>query len=257
MKLTERTIKREAFTLLEIIIAICMVALILGGVYGTYTATIRSLEHSKPRHVLQKQAHIFLQRIASELRCCYAGYENESLRPSIKSIRTIGESRIRQQDVSLFKGGEVLSGQSILRFVTSEVNLKQKQVMGGLVVIEYMMNSSKNTLLRSERRYIDGLNVDSGDCNWFVVLEDIQTVTVEYFNGKEWLKGWDSNDMEKSLPKAVRVSLVMQSGDVGPMSFLSTIPITCREYQSTGVVGTTIGTGGILQSINNNQKPND
>ena len=53
MKMSERTAKREAFTLLEIIIALSMLVLILGSVYGTYTAAIRSLAHSKPKHALQ------------------------------------------------------------------------------------------------------------------------------------------------------------------------------------------------------------
>ncbi|MBL7146166.1 MAG: prepilin-type N-terminal cleavage/methylation domain-containing protein, partial [Phycisphaerae bacterium] len=37
----ERTAKREAFTLLEIIIALSMIVLILGSVYGAYAAAAR------------------------------------------------------------------------------------------------------------------------------------------------------------------------------------------------------------------------
>jgi hypothetical protein len=256
MKITSKTIKREAFTLLEIIIALSMVVMILGSVYGTYTATTRSIEHSKPRHVLQQQARIFLQRLSSEIRCCYAGYKNESLQPSIKNNPTVGK-HIQLEDASLFKGGEVSSGRSFLQFVTSAVASKREQAIGGLAIVEYMLDSSTNTLSRSERRYIDGFEANKNDYNWIVILENIRAIKVEYFDSKEWLKEWNSNDMKKSLPKAVRVLLVIQSEDVEPLSFLCTAKITCREYQSTGIVKTVVESNEILRNINNSQKSDD
>ena len=256
MKNTSKTIKREAFTLLEIIIALSMVVVILGSVYGTYTATTRSIGQSKPRHVLQQQTRIFLQRLSSEIRCCYAGYKNESLQPSVKNNPTVGK-HIQLEDASLFKGGEVSSGRSFLQFVTSAVASKREQAIGGLAIVEYMLDSSTNTLSRSERRYIDGFESNKNDYNWIVILENIRAIKVEYFDGKEWLKEWYSNDMKKSLPKAVRVLLVIQSEDVESLLFLSTAKITCREYQSTGIVKTVVESNEILRNINNSQKSDD
>lgn len=255
MKMYEGTIKRKAFTLLEIIISLSMVVLILGSVYGTYTAATRSLAHSKPRHTLQQQARIFLQRIASEIRCCYAGYEDESLKSSVETIQTGGVKHIQQED-ALFEGKEVSSGRSFLRFVTSAVTSKRDRNLGGLAVVEYMLDDSTNTLSRSKRRYIDEFKADRDDYNWFVVLENVEAITIEYFDGKKWLKEWNSNDMKKSLPKAVGISVVMQSEDIGPLSFSSTVQIVCREYQSASAVKTTTESSGILQNINN-QKSDD
>lgn len=258
MKKSEGTTKRKAFTLLGIIIALSMLVVILGSVYGTYTAATRSLEHSKPRHALQQQASIFIQRIASEIRCCYAGYQYESPQPATKTIQTLGKEQIQQEDASLFDGREVSSGQGFVQFVTSAVASKREHSLGGLAIVEYMFNRSTNTLSRSKRRYIGGFEVDKDNYNWIVVLENIQAITLEYFDGKEWLKEWNSNDMKGLLPKAVRVSLVMQSEDFGPLSFISTFQIVCREKQSGGLtVQKTTESGKILQSINNNQSLND
>jgi type II secretory pathway component PulJ len=258
MKKPERTAKREAFSLLEIIIALSMLVLILGSVYGTYTATTRSLEHSKPRHALQQQASIFMQRISSEIRCCYAGYKHESWQPATKTIETLEKKHFQQEDAPLFIGGEVTAGRSFLQIVTSAVASKREHSLGGLAIVEYMLDSSTNTLSRSKRRYIGGFEVDRDNYNWIVVLENIRGITVEYFDGKEWLKEWNSNDMEGLLPKAVRISLVMQSEDFGPLSFISTFQIVCREKQSGGVtVQKTTESDKILQSINNNQSSND
>ncbi len=258
MKMPERTAKREAFTLLEIIIALSMLVLILGSVYGTYTAATRSLAHSKPRHALQQQAGIFLQRIASEIRCCYAGYQDKSPQPATNNIRTGEKERLKQEDASLFEAGEVSSGQSFLQFVTSAVASKREHSLGGLAIVEYMLDSSTNTLSRSKRRYIGGFEVDKDNYNWLVVLENVQAISVEYFDGDEWLKEWHSSDMEGLLPQAVGISLVMQSEDVGPLSFVSTVKIACRANKFGGVtVQKTIESDKMLQSIGNQQRSND
>ena len=235
MKMAERTTTRPAFTLLEIIVALSMLVIILGSVYGTYTATTRSLTHFKPKHALQQQARVFLQRIASEIRCCYAGYQDKSPQTSPKNIRTGEKELLKQEDVSLFMGKEVSSGQSFLQFVTSVVASKREHSLGGLAIVEYMLDESTNTLSRSKRRYVGGFEDDKENYNWLVVLENVQEITVEYFDGKKWLEEWDSNDMKRLLPQAVGISLVLQTEEVGPLSFISTVQIICRGSQTGGV----------------------
>jgi len=235
MKMAERTTKRPAFTLLEIIVALSMLVLILGSVYGAYTATTRSLAHFKPKHALQQQAKVFLQRIASEIRCCYAGYQDESLQPSPKNIRRGEKELLKQENVSLFVGKEVSSGQSFLQFVTSAVASKREHSLGGLAIVEYMLDESTNTLSQSKRRYVGGFEGDKENYNWSVVLENVQEIKVEYLDGKKWLEEWDSNDMKRLLPQAVGISLVLQTEEVGPLSFISTVQIVCRGSQTGGV----------------------
>lgn len=258
MNVPGRMVKRRAFTLLEIIIALSMLILILGSVYGTYTAATRSLRHSAPRHDLQQQASIFLQRIDSEIRCCYAGYKYESPRAATKNNQTDEREHLKQKDVSLFKGGATSSGRSILQFVTSALASKREYSLGGLATVEYMFNRSTNTLSRSKRRYIGGFEDDKDNNRWIVVLENVQAIKIEYFDGRDWLKEWNSNDMEGLLPKAIRISLVMQSEDVGPLSFESTVRIVCRERQTRDLtIQKATGSNGILKSIDNNQSSND
>ncbi len=251
MKMPERTAKREAFTLLEIIIALSMLVLILGSVYGTYTAAARSLAHSKPKHALQQQATVFLQRIASEIRCSYAGYEDES-QPATNKIRSGERERLEQEDSPLFEGEEVSSGRSFLQFVTSAVAPKREHSLGGLAIVQYMFDSSTNTLSRSKRRYIGGFEVDKDNYNWLVVLENVRSVSVEFFDGKDWLRQWNSNDMKGLLPEAVGISIVMQSEDIGPLSFVSAVRTVCRANKSGGVtVQKTIESDKVLRSIGN------
>jgi hypothetical protein len=235
-----------------------MLILILGSVYGTYSATTEAIKHSKPKHALQQQAGIFMQRIASEIRCCYAGYKDKSSEPATNTNQKEQKINRQQEDFSLFIGREVSSGQSFVQFVTSAVTSKREQSLGGLAIVEYIFDSSTNTLSRSKRRYIEGFEVDKDNYSWIVVLENIQAITVEYFDNKEWLKEWDSNDMEGLLPKAVRISLVMQSADVGPLTFVTTVQIVCRANQSSDVTLQKVTESDkTLESVSNNQSSND
>lgn len=258
MKIAERTTKRPAFTLLEIIVALSMLVLILGSVYGAYTATTRSLAHFKPKHALQQQARVFLQRIASEIRCCYAGYQDKSAQTSPRNIRTGEKGLLKEEDVSFFIGKEVSSGESFVQFVTSAVDSKREHSLGGLAIVEYMLDESTNTLSRSKRRYVGGFEDDKDNYNWSVVLENVQAITVEYFDGKKWLKEWDSNDMKGLLPQAVGISLVSQTEDVGPLSFISTVKIVCRGSQTGGVtIQETAVSGTDSLRGRNNKSSND
>jgi hypothetical protein len=207
---------------------------------------------------LQRQAGIFLQRIASEIRCCYPGYQDKSPQPSPKNIRRGEKELLKQEDASLFVGREVSSGQSFLQFVTSAVDSKREHSLGGLAIVEYMLDESTNTLSRSKRRYVGGFEEDKDNYNWFVVLENVQEITVEYFDGKKWLKEWDSNDMKGLSPKAVRISLVSQTEDVGPLSFISTVQIVCRGSRSGSVtIQKTAVSGEDLLRGRNNKSSND
>lgn len=145
-----------------------------------------------------------------------------------------------------------------MQFVTSTVTSKQDNSLGGLAIVEYMFDESTNTLSQRKRRYVGGFEDDKDNYDWFVVLENVQEITVEYFDGKEWLKEWDSNDMKSLLPKAVGISLVLQTEDIGPLSFISTVLIVCREAQSGTVTIQKTAISSIDSTrVGNNKSPND
>jgi len=224
--------KRLAFTILEILVALSMLALILTAVYGSYTAATTSVVRCKPKSILEQRARLFLQRITSELRCCYAGRSNESSESLSK--RRPGKEIVQQEEPPLFASKDVSSGQTFLQFVTSAVISRQNHNVGGLAIVSYRLDKSGTTLLRSERRYVDRFENDDNDSNWLPVFANVKTIMFEYFKGKKWQQEWDSNDMP-GLPQAVRISLVLETEDTGPLSFISTAHIACRGYQTPGV----------------------
>ena len=118
-------------------------------------------------------------------------------------------------------------------------------------MVEYRLDESSRTLLRSKRRHIDGFENDEDNHDWLVVLEKIQAITLEYFDGKRWRKKWESSDIKGLLPRAVRISFSLQDDDVRTTSFASTANIACRGNRSgQAMTQKATADGGLLSREN-------
>ena len=221
--------KRLAFTILEILVALSMLALILTAVYGSYTAATTAVVHCKPKSALEQQARLFLERMTCELRCCFASRANEAREDSFDSRS--GREVLQREEPPLFVGKDVSPGQTFLQFVTSAVISRQPYNIGGLATVSYRLDRSGTALLRSERRYVDRFENDDSDYNWLVVFANVKSIMLDYFDGDKWEQQWDS-DESMGLPNAVRISLVLDTEDTGPLSFISAAHITCRVCQT-------------------------
>lgn len=224
--------KRLAFTILEILVALSMLALILTAVYGSYTAATTAVVHCKPKNALEQQARLFLERMTCELRCCFASRANEARKDSFESRPE--REVLQREEPPLFVGKDASSGQTFLQFVTSAVMSRQPHNIGGLATVSYRLDKSGTVLLRSERRYVDRFENDDDDYNWLVAFANVKSITLEYFDGEKWKQQWDS-DESVGLPNTVRISLVLDTEDTGPLSFIAAAHITCRVYQTPAV----------------------
>ncbi|MBN1975471.1 MAG: prepilin-type N-terminal cleavage/methylation domain-containing protein [Sedimentisphaerales bacterium] len=221
---------RYAFTLMEMLIALSIVILIFAAIYGSYRATTASISHCEPRSIIEQQARLFLQRITSELRCCYAGNltpsKNSKFQNSIK-MESVQE-KATKEDFPLFTGKTVFSGKTFLKFATSSFASNPNSNMGGLAIISYKLDESGNVLLRNVRRYIEGFSNENKNDRWFPVLSNVKSISFEYFADEKWIKEWESKN-SNILPQAVRITLVMETGQTGPLSFVSSAFIMCSR----------------------------
>lgn len=224
---------------MEILVALSMLILILAAVYGSYTAATTSVARCKPKSILEQQARLFLQRITSELRCYYAGRPSGSIESSFQ--RAPARETVQQDEAPLFVNKDVSSRQTLLQLITPAVASRQNHNVGGLVIVSYRLDESKTALLRSERRYVDRLDNDDEDCTWLPVLANVKTIAFEYFDGSEWQDEWDRHDMS-GPPQAVRITLVLETEDTGPLSFVSVAHVTCRGHPSPAVAVQNIAT---------------
>jgi hypothetical protein len=115
--------------------------------------------------------------------------------------------------------------------VTSAVLSKQGRDLGGLTLVGYRLDASGTVLLCGEQEYLVGdLDADEQEWEWHVVLENLQTVECEYFDGKKWLHEWNSHET-RALPLAARISVVLESEGGRSVAFVSAARIACQRHQ--------------------------
>ena len=166
---------KPAFTVLEILLATSMLAVILGAVYGSYSAATGLVTGCKPKSVRQHQARVFLQRFTQQIRCCYAGRENESDKVPPHQGQ---KEALRQADAPLFFGERISSGRTFLRYVTSAVLSKQGRDLGRLTLVGYRLDKSGTVLLCGEQKSLLE-DPDEQKWEWHVVFENLRTIKIE------------------------------------------------------------------------------
>ena len=216
------------FTLLEVLVALSVLGLIMGAVYGSYRAVTSSIADLQPRMDLDQKGRFFLQRLSRQVRCCYGGRVDQASRP-VQDQNDVGKT-VSQEEVRLFQGRRTLSDDSVLQFVTTSSTLNRRSDIGYLAVVSYKVNALERTLLTREEIY-GRRSMDEDDEDWRVVLEDVLEAEFEYFDGADWRKEWDSN-VSSGLPRALRVKLVLASQqDDASASFTSVAAIRCRARE--------------------------
>ena len=223
---------RSAFTLLEILVAMSIIILILGAVYGSYRAMATSISHCRPRNILEQQANLFLLRLNSELRCCYACQQNQGLDITYvdASENELPEEVAQQETHTLFIGEGLSAGKIFLQFITT-FTLSTRQNSCGLSVVSYKLDNSGKVLLRNVRKYTEKPDNDDGKLKWFEVLSNIKDISCKYYEDKKWRNEWKSKDMN-ILPQAIRISFILEGDQTGPVSFESCAYIKCEGYKT-------------------------
>ncbi len=225
--------KHGAFTLLEILVALSIAALIMGAVYGSYRATANAIVHCRQKSVAEQQARLFLQRFTSELRCSFAGSLNSSSDMPIKE--TLAQGSFKKIDSPLFSSDGISSGKVFLRFVTSSFTASPYQNTGGLAIVSYKLDKSRNVLLRNVSKYIKGYEPDETVYQWQPVLSNVKNMKCEFLGNDKWLENWKSEE-SNVLPKAVKISLVLDDGQTGPVTFESCADIMCGVFQNSETI---------------------
>jgi prepilin-type N-terminal cleavage/methylation domain-containing protein len=215
----------SGFTLLEILVALSVLGLILGAVYGTYRAVTSSITDLQPRLDLDQEGRFFLQRLSRQIRCCYGGRTEQTPGP-VQDQNDMSQMTSREGP-SLFQGGRAVSDGSLLQFVTTSNTLDRRSRVGYLAVVSYRMDTLQHKLLTREHIY-GRRSTDDEEEDWRVALADVLEADFEYFDGADWRKEWDSNTTG-GPPKAVRIKLVLESKpDGASASFTSVAAIRCR-----------------------------
>ena len=225
---------KYGFTLVELLVAVALIASILCMVYGSYFATSRSAQTCKAMIEASQQGRKTLEQMARQIRCSYAGTvanytEAEPIEPGSK--QTLQKGMILEENICYFNGNSLAPRGEVLHFVTTNRSIGEKQPVDGLFDITYKFDKRASLLLLSQGEFT-GTVQKSGERDWQTVAEGIKSLELTFFDGEKWLRSWDFKD-KKILPSAVRIEIRCEDEDHLQHDYTTIVYVSCRKDNAT------------------------
>jgi type II secretion system protein J len=211
-------------TLIEMLIALTIIASILSMVYGSYAATTRAMAACRTRMACLERGGFALRLMARQVRCAYA----PSVAPGSSAserAQVTGEARARSAQTAaapapaLFQGNARDPKGQILSFVTGGDGGPDPNARG-LTRVTYHYDRAAMTL--SMERH-DGLDRRRPG-PLLTVLRNVTSVELRFHDGRQWQETWDFRASQE-LPRAVKVSLELTDEAGRPHRMGTALPV--------------------------------
>ncbi len=193
--------RRQGFTLLEILIAITIFAMVIALAYSSYNATFHIINSAESKTEIYSKARITMERIRSDLESFYPGKE------------------------ILFKGKQDTLGNhraDTLQFLsTAHIRLHPDSAPRGPVLIHYQVledpDSDSLLLFRSAQPVTDELEEKDIKNGALLLCDNLLEVAFDYQNKDgESVEGWGEEEAEEdeaTLPELITISLRFNDTD--------------------------------------------
>jgi type II secretion system protein J len=228
---SHRTPKVRAFTLIEVLLAVAISAIVLAALNTVFFSalhlrmtTSRSLDASLPL----QQALTLLRR---DLQGAIPPGTNGDLAGDFKSGAAVNGFGMTQN------GG--------LEFYTSTGVMNNDTPWGDIQRVFYQLRDPANRtasqgkdLIRGVTRNLLSTTMEEPVEQW--LMGDVESMEFACYNGTDWRDSWDTSMGDSGLPQAVRVRIQLAANNTGnirnrqPIEMLVPIESQSRTNQTTG-----------------------
>ena len=185
---------RKGFTLLEVLVAATMTALLTGGLYAALAATFKAYRNSNEEVGNFRRAELAADFICAELRS--AAVPNGILAGTFMGADGAGADARDSDTVSFYRIADA-----------TDQDVCQGDIMQVELAREPSSQGAGMDLVRTVRRNL--LAQVQYDMPGEVLCRNVAALNFRYFDGVSWLDSWDSTTVENSLPLAVEVDLTL------------------------------------------------
>lgn len=196
--LVPRGAKREGgFTLLEIILAVALCALVMGLVYGIVLSTIQAAERVDELTAGSEIGPAILALIREDVAAAFLpGKDQDYFVGQSKN----GRDRFDFISSSAVFAAETAGAEPAIHSV-NEMGYQVKEAPGGGGLVLY----------RRVDPFIDAEPLRGGRLT--AVVDNVLSFKVSYWDGKDWQPTWIASKMEDKLPMSVRIELKIRVTD--------------------------------------------
>jgi general secretion pathway protein J len=221
----------SGFTLLEILIAIVIFAVVLTTIYASYTGTFRVIGDTESQAEIYRMARIAMERIMEDLESVYIQKDNE--RASSEGDRGsffqfLGDER------------EIMGRRAdSLRFISSaHIDFSGQNPGHGATQIGYYVEESSDgegfVLYRADNPLFKETYPIDEESGGLVLCEGLASVAFTYYGGDgQTSNSWDSasEGMEIKIPKAVSITLEFENAlnPELPIRFMTTVALPMEQ----------------------------
>lgn len=219
---------KGGFTLVEILMAMAIIVTIVSMVYGSYFATSKSTQAYKSKITLSQEGRKVLEQMVRQIRCSYA---NKADKDTDQTPIPQHKKTEPASEISYFNGNSDEPSGEILQLVTTKGILVGQDLPNGLFEVTYKLDKSKGLLFSSQRRFTAAPKKAVQGKKWQPIAGDIESLTLAFFDGQQWLNKWAFKDKEQ-LPCAVKISITLEDENHRQYQYGTIAYICCRKNQS-------------------------
>jgi prepilin-type N-terminal cleavage/methylation domain-containing protein len=210
----------RGFTLIEMMLAIGVLAMILAMLASSFSVVAHSKVHAEGRLIVDREGRSLLWQLTKELR-------NAVQTPYTAS------------NVALFGNGHMSGGAAVDTLTLSTFNGGHRRALTGMTpetIVTYNLNANSQqqgwfTLTRSQ---VSGLLTSGGTQQTTVLADNVLSLHFRYFDGQKWGESWDSPSLPRGrqLPVAVAIQIQMAAPGGRPMDFATqvTLPMAIQQW---------------------------
>ena len=182
----------RGFTLLELLVALVLLVILSGALYGTYFSVMRGSEAARESTEPLRDARVTLDLLRRELAAADFNSTNKRLHFIVEDRDIFGKPA------------------SILDFTAFTVAKSGSVPSSDVMAVRYrpVEREARKIILSRQTQdiYLDSKPLP------YPLTDQIEGFLVECYDGNQWVKSWDTA-LNAGLPKAVRITLFLQGSD--------------------------------------------
>jgi general secretion pathway protein J len=201
----------RGFTLVEILVAISILAILLTSVYGIFTSVSLTRERLDADSAEYHRARVVFDRLGRELRGTYFQPSDPDL---VFSGRSVDDDALELELTTTAVSPLSQTGSGIAR-VRYQLVEDQEATDGGLV------------LMRSEHPVHE--QIDEGAVGMMRLVPGIEALRLRFYANGLWQETWDGRIT--GLPELVEIALRLRTGEKEPAQFISAFEVPEAEVR--------------------------